>query len=333
MKNKNLKIGLGLFLLGSFGLFNALNAAEYNFKFGMVAGTSSNEYKAAELFAKEVKDKSNDRIEITLYPNAQLGDDRSMIKQLKDGALDFTFAESARFQLFYPVAKVFALPYVISNFDVAQKALFDTKFGKKLIENVHDDLGITILSQAYNGTRQTTSNRALKSIKDFRGLKLRVPNAATNLAFAKYVGASPTPMAFSEVYLALQTNVIDGQENPLATIQAQKFYEVQKYLAITNHILNDQLYLVSNETLDELSVDLQNVLKDAAKAAAKYHTKLFVDGERDLVDFFKKQGVVVTYPNLDPFKKAMKPFYDEFVKETGSDGKNALKEIQSIPSK
>ncbi len=253
-----------------------------------------------------------------------------MLKQLKDGSLDFTFAESARFQLFYPEAAVFALPYVISNYNVAQKALFDTEFGKDLIKKMDKDLGVTLLSQAYNGTRQTTSNRAINSIADMKGLKLRVPNAATNLAYAKYVGASPTPMAFSEVYLALQTNAVDGQENPLAAVQAQKFYEVQKFLAMTNHILNDQLYLVSNETYKELPEDLQKVVKDAAENAAKYHTKLFVDGEKDLVTFFEKQGVKITHPDLVPFKASMKPYYAEFVKQTGQKGEAALKQIEAI---
>ena len=312
------------------GVTSAANAADYDLKFGMNAGTSSNEYKAAEMFAKEVKEKSNGKIEISLYPSSQLGDDRAMLKQLKDGALDFTFAESARFQLFYPEAAVFALPYVITDYSVAQKALFDTAFGKDLIQKMNKDLGLTLLSQAYNGTRQTTSNRAINSIADMKGLKLRVPNAATNLAYAKYVGASPTPMAFSEVYLALQTNSVDGQENPLATVQAQKFYEVQKYLAMTNHILNDQLYLVSNETFADLPADLQKVVRDAAQKAAEYHTKLFVDGEKELVTFFEKQGVTVTRPDLTPFKEAMKPFYADFVKQNGTKGEEALKQIQAI---
>lgn len=153
--------------------------------------------------------------------------------------------------------------------------MLDTKFGQGLLKKIDKELNVQVLSVAYNGTRQTTSNRAINSIEDMKGLKLRVPNAATNLAYAKYVGAAPTPMAFSEVYLALQTNSVDGQENPLPTIQAQKFYEVQKYLALTNHILNDQLYLISNDTLADLPEDLQKVVKDAAAKAAEYHTKLF----------------------------------------------------------
>ncbi|HBO38273.1 MAG TPA: sialic acid-binding protein [Pasteurellaceae bacterium] len=312
------------------GLSTSILAADYDLKFGMVAGTSSNEYKAVEFFTKEVKEKSNGKIEISIYPSSQLGDDRVMMKQLKDGALDFTLSESARFQIFYPEAEIFALPYIIPNFDFAKKALLDTQFGKDLLEKVDKKLGMKMLSVAYNGTRQTTSNRPINSIEDMKGLKLRVPNAATNLAFAKYIGASPTPMAFSEVYLALQTNSVDGQENPLPTIQAQKFYEVQKYLALTNHILNDQLYLISNETLDELPDDLQKVVQEAALKAAEYHTQLFVDGEKELIAFFKEKGVTVTEPDPAPFKAALQPYYDEYLKKNGETGKKAFKEISML---
>lgn len=209
------------------------------------------------------------------------------------------------------------------------KSVARHKIWSRFIEKIDKELNVQVLSVAYNGTRQTTSNRAINSIEDMKGLKLRVPNAATNLAYAKYVGAAPTPMAFSEVYLALQTNSVDGQENPLPTIQAQKFYEVQKYLALTNHILNDQLYLISNDTLADLPEDLQKVVKDAAKAA-EYHTKLFVDGENSLVEFFKSQGVTVTQPDLKPFKAALTPYYDEYLKKNGEVGKMAIEEISNL---
>lgn len=309
---------------------SAAYSAEYDLKMGLVAGTSSNEYKAAQYFANEVKANSNGKIEISLYPNAQLGDDRAMIKQLSDGALDFTLGESARFQIFFPSAEVYALPYIIPNFTVAKQALFNTKFGKSLLDRIDNKLGITVLSDAYNGTRQTTSNRPINSLQDMKGLKLRVPNATTNLAYAKYTGASPTPMAFSEVYLALQTNAVDGQENPLSTIQAQKFEEVQKYLALTNHILNDVLYLASNETMKGLPSDLQKVVKDAALKAADYHTKLFEENEQNLIAYFKSKGMVVTQPDLAQFKEAMKPYYNEFIKKNGQEGQDALNEILSL---
>lgn len=325
MKNTLKVLGLGTMLFGV--MTTAAFAAEYNFKMGMVPGTASNEYKAAEYFANKIKEESNGRIEVALFPNGQLGDDRSMLEQVSGGALDFSFTEIGRFAIFFPEAEVYVLPYMIKDFDHVHKATFDTTFGKNLINKIHDDLGITILSQAYNGTRQTTSNKAINSIEDMKGLKLRVPNAASNLNFAKYSGAAPTPMAFSEVYLALQTNSVDGQENPLSAVRAQKFYEVQPYLAMTNHILNDQLYVIGNETLESLPEDLQKVVKNAAEEAAEYHTKLFVDEEASLKDFFVKNGVKITEPNLNDFKAKMQPVYDEFIKKNGKLGQQAVDEI------
>ena len=163
-----------------------------------------------------------------------------------------------------------------------------------------------------------------------KGLKLRVPKADANLEYAKNTGASPTPMAFSEVYLALQTNSVDGQENPLSAIRAQKFYEVQKYLAMTNHILNDQLYLISNSSMKKLPKNLQELVKQESELAAQYHTKLFVDEEAGLIDFFKEQGVTVTNPNLDPFRTAMQPFYEVYMKNNGKVGKAGLEEIIAV---
>ena len=304
-------------------------AAKYNLKMGMTAGTSQNEYKAAEVFAKELKKRSNGEIELKLYPNAQLGkDDLAMMQQLEGGALDFTFSETGRLSAFFPEAEVFTLPYMIKDFNHMKKAV-NTKVGKDLFKKLHDKKGMTVLAQAYNGTRQTTSNKAIKSLADMKGMKLRVPGAPANLAYAKYTGAAPTPMAFSEVYLALQTNAVDGQENPLSTIKAQKFYEVQKYLAMTNHILNDQLYLISNITMEDLPANLQKVVKESAEVAAQYHTKLFMDEEKSLKDFFKGKGVTITEPKLDDFKNAMKPFYNEYTKKNGKAGEEAIKAIDA----
>ncbi|WP_297404830.1 sialic acid TRAP transporter substrate-binding protein SiaP [uncultured Cetobacterium sp.] len=326
--NRVLKVA-GLTLVFGMVAFGA-NEKVYELKLGMVANTSSNEYKAAEQFANNLKEKSNGQIILNIFPGGQLGDDRSVMEQMSAGVIDMGFAEMGRFNIFFPEAQVYSLPYVIEDFAHMQKATFNTEFGKNLQKKIKDNLNIEILSQGYNGTRQTTSNRAIKTLKDMKGMKLRVPKAEANLEYAKNTGASATPMAFSEVYLALQTNSVDGQENPLSAIKAQKFYEVQKYLAMTNHILNDQLYMVSGSTLKKLPKNLQEILREEAEVAAKYHTKLFVDEEASLLGYFKEEGVEVTNPKLDDFRSAMSPFYKVYVKKNGKVGQKALDEILSV---
>ncbi len=329
MKKLLLSVMVGAMATASF-------AADYNLTFGMQAGNNSNEYRAVEVFKKELEEKSGGKIELNIQANGTLGNDLKMMQQLSRGSLDFTFAESQRFGAYgdkdasWKFAGVTGLPYIVKDFDTAQKALFNTKFGEKLLKKIHDEKGMTVLAQGYNGTRQTTSNKAINSLEDMKGLKLRVPGAANNIAYAKNTGATYTPMAFKEVYLGLKTGAVEAQENPLSTIDAKKFYEVQSHLAMTNHILNDALYLASNKTMEKLPADLQEVVKEAAKKAAAYHTKQFKDGEAKLVDFFKEKGLTVTTPDLKPFKAAMQPRYDEFVKEAGEDGKQALEEINAL---
>ncbi len=143
------------------------------------------------------------------------------------------------------------LPYVVKDHQHA-KRIFSSNFGRSIRNTMEKEHGWYALNTWYNGTRETTSNRALDKMEDFGGLKLRVPNAKTLLGFARLIGASPTPMSFSEVYLALQTNAVDGQENPLHTIDTMKFYEVQSHLAMTNHLVDDTMLIISSEVWNKL---------------------------------------------------------------------------------
>ena len=201
-------------------------------KLGFQANSSSSEYKAAELLKEKAAEYSNGTITVEIYPGGQLGDDRAMIDQVAAGALDMVFAETGRLGLWEPELEIFSYPFAFDDFDHLMRTLTETEYGKGISEKL-EARGWKILADAYNGTRQTTSNRAINSIGDMKGMKLRVPNADANLAFANYSGAAATPMPFAEVYLALKTNAVDGQENPLSTIDAQKFYEVQDYCALT----------------------------------------------------------------------------------------------------
>ncbi|MEJ2765277.1 sialic acid TRAP transporter substrate-binding protein SiaP [Photobacterium sp. MCCC 1A19761] len=285
-------------------------------KMGMQAAVGSVEYNSAKMLADTVDQMSHGELKITLYPSAQLGDDRAMMQQLTYGDLDLTYAEFGRIGLWIPRAEAVALPYVAKDYAHIRR-MFESEFGQGVRDEMLAKFNWRALDTWYNGTRQTTSNRALKSIQDFQGLKLRVPNAKPNLNFAKLSGASPTPMAFSEVYLALQTNAVDGQENPLPTIKAMKFYEVQDNLAMTNHIVNDQMVLVSETSWQKLSEKEQQLIQDAVEKTGAAHTATVKAQEEELVSFFKSQGVNVTYPELTPFRQAMEPLYREFDQKIG----------------
>lgn len=286
-------------------------------KMGMQANVGSVEYSSAKFMSDKISELSNGEMELLLYPGAQLGDDRAMLQQLSMGDLDFTYAEFGRMSLWIPRAEAVSLPYVVKDFDHL-KRIFNSDYGLGIRQEMLTKHNWRALDTWYNGARQTSSNRPLKSIDDFKGLKLRVPNAKAILAFAKYSGASPTPMAFSEVYLALQTNAVDGQENPLTTFNTMKFYEVQANLAMTNHIVNDQMVLISETRWKILNEQQKTVITKAVKLAGEQHNNFVNTQEKELISFFQKEGVNITYPDLAPFREAMKPIYKEFNKKIGS---------------
>lgn len=297
---------------------------------GITPGMQSNEYKAVEKLGKLLDEKTDGRVELKIFPDAQLGDDRAMIEQVTAGVLDLGLGESGRFGLWVKEAEIFQMPYVFSEFDNLKKALFETDAGKELVQKIEDEMGIMFVADAYNGTRQTSSNKAINSLEDMKNMKLRVPNAQANIDYATNVGASPTPMAFSEVYLALQTNAVDGQENPLSAIKTSKFYEVQTHIALTNHILNDQGYLVSKKTYDNLPKDIQKILIESIKEAVEYHTELFVNDEKDLISFFEENGVTITKPDVSSGREKMQPTYDRYLSENGDAGKKLYDTIMDL---
>lgn len=322
-------IMVGMLFMGCQSGAESKASESVTLKFGMVAGNQSNEYKAAEKFAELVSQKSEGKITVELFPNSQLGDDRAMIEQVGAGVLDLTLAETARLGIWEPIAELTGLSYMFDDYDHLHRVLYETDFGTSLMDTFYNKHNWKILSSAYNGTRQTTSNRAIESIEDVKGLKLRTPQHQPLLDYAESIGASPTPMAFTEVYLALQTNAVDAQENPLSTIKAVKFYEVQPFLAMTNHTINDVNYVFSKETWNKLTDKQKEIVQAAAEEAALYHTGLFETEEAELIAYFESKGVTVTYPDLAPFRASLKSSYQKYFDKVTEGLDDALAAIEN----
>lgn len=289
----------------------------FELQFGMQPGTQSNEYEGAEHLKEYIEEKSDGQLTMDIFPDAQLGDDLEMLGQLKDGSLDITLAEMGRFGEWLPRAELLAVPYVIEDFDHLKRVVYDTEYGEDIREELIDEEGFRVMDSAYNGTRQTSSNFEINELADMEGMKLRVPEAKTLLDYAEYVGADPTPMNFDEVYLALQTNQVDGQDNPLPAVKAESFFEVQDYLAMTNHVVNDNSYIVSEQTWSELPEDLQQILQDGIESAAAHHSELFEDEEEELIEFFEGEGLTITEPDLEEFEEAVSEVYPEYFENIG----------------
>ena len=209
-----------------------------------------------------------------------------------------------------PEFSIFTAGYVIRDPE-HQKKVFNGPIGEEMFKHVAEKMDITILSPIYLGTRQVNLReaRAVKTPADLKGVKLRMPGSKEWLFLGEALGATATPLAFGEVYLALKTGTIDGQDNPLPTVRAAKFYEVTKQIVMTSHLVDGIFIAISNKAWNGLSAAQKQKVKAAAQAAAAFNDENRLKEEAQLVDFFKQQGLQVTAPDIDAFRKAVQAAY------------------------
>jgi tripartite ATP-independent transporter DctP family solute receptor len=209
-----------------------------------------------------------------------------------------------------PEFSIFTSGYVVRD-PAHQQKVFDGPIGENLFKTVSEKMDVTILSTVYLGTRQVNLREArpVRTPADLKGIKLRMPGTKEWLFLGEALGATATPLAFGEVYLGLKTGTIDGQDNPLPTVRAAKFYEVTKQLVLTNHLVDGIFIAISNKTWNGLTAAQKQSVKAAAQAASQYNNENRIKEEGQIVDFFKQQGLQVTTPDLEAFRKSVQDTY------------------------
>jgi tripartite ATP-independent transporter DctP family solute receptor len=252
---------------------------------------------------KAVGEKTQGRVEVQAYPAGQLGSSKDQIEAVALGTQQMVTEGAANFGQWVPSISIIEAPYVWR--DAAHLAkVMGGPIGQDLGKQLVDKRGMRILGTTYYGVRQlTTTNKAVRTAADMKEFKLRVPENEVFLAMAKSWGAKPTPMTFGELYLALRQNVVDGQENPLPTIDSGKFFEVQKYLVLTGHILTPRLVVINEKSWSGLSAADQKVLGEAVAEGIAWNNQEILSREAGLVDKFKKAGMEVITPDLESFRK------------------------------
>ncbi|MFV0358545.1 sialic acid TRAP transporter substrate-binding protein SiaP [Tropicimonas sp.] len=285
----------------------------------LTLGTQDNEatpvYKGAAEFASKLGEISGGEMTVKLFPSATLGDFKAMVQQAQAGELDMVITGYPDMSYTIPELKLIGAPYVVSDYPQL-KEIVAGPWGQEMAKKF-EDKGIHVLDVWYYGTRQTTANKPINSIDDMKGLRLRTPNVPFLIAYAEAVGATPAPVAFPEVYLALQTSQVDAQENPLTTIDAQKFYEVQSSVAMTSHFVASSAVLIGKVTWDGLSNQEKEWVATALQAGGAMNDELLQRGEEELVRAFEERGLTITHPDLAPFRAAMQPYYDTLEAEFG----------------
>jgi len=277
-----------------------------------------------EKFAELVAERTNGQIKIDIFPSAQLGDERANIEDLQMGTLDIAVSSTGPLGNFVEDFLILDLPYLFSNYEHAH-AVLDGEVGEGLKAQL-TDLGIVGGAFWENGFRQMTNSKlAINSPADCAGLKLRCMENQAHIAAFSALGMDPTPMAWSEVFTALQQGVIDGQENPIAVIYSNAVYEAQAHLAITNHVYSAAMILFSQATMDKLSAEQQQILLDAAQEVAAYERSLCEDGEAEQIAEMESKGLQVTYPEIAPFQETLADVYAQFAEQFGQENIDAIR--------
>ena len=223
----------------------------------------------AEKFAEEVERLSGGMMLISVYPNSVLGGDRELLESCKEGDIPFVVQNTAPQVTFMPDVAVFDMPAVFETIDEVREHVDNPDF-LSMMQQVYGDAGYVLLGYADQGFRVMTTNRNVQSISDFKGQKIRTMENSYHMAYWKALGASPTPMTFSEVYIGLQQGTIDAQENPYEVIVSNKLYEQQDYVVETNHLPHLISLIVSDEFFEGLTGEQQEIIREAAETAKEY---------------------------------------------------------------
>ncbi|WP_088941682.1 TRAP transporter substrate-binding protein [Stappia indica] len=279
-----------------------------------------------QAFGKKLSELSNGKFEIREQAAGALGGERDVIEGLQIGSVELTVSSTGPLGNFVPEALVLDLPFLFKDYASA-RSILDGEIGQELLDKVSEN-NLVALAWTENGFRHVTnSSRPINTPADLEGLKIRTMENPVHMEAFRAAGASPTPMAFPEVFAALQQNVIDGQENPIPVITASKFWEVQSNLTLTGHVYSPAIILASPSLWDGLSDEEKGWFREAAKVAVEATRAKVESDEANGVELLRKNGMNVV-ENVDKaaFQKAVAPAYDTFKAKYGDE---MLKRIQA----
>ncbi|WP_048439456.1 TRAP transporter substrate-binding protein [Caenimonas sp. SL110] len=328
MKRLTLKSLVAALAVGVFAATGVAHAQVKTIKFANQNAKGHPIVMGMEKFGELVEAKSGGKMKVTVFPGGALGSDQANVSAIQGGTLEMASMNSGIFASIVKDFAIYDFPFLFGNAKEAD-AVVDGPFGKSLHARL-EEKGLVGLAYYELGFRQiTNSRRPITKVEDIAGLKLRVIPNPINVDWVSALGANPTPMPFPELYAALEQKAVDGQENPYATINGAKFYEVQKHLAITNHQYNPQSVVISKKFWDTLSADEKKIVQDAANESAKYQREQSRSAAAGILDNLKKNGMQVTElpaAEVAKLREKMKPV---IAKHSASVGDATVKAVMA----
>lgn len=290
--------------------FAGPSSAQTKLKWAHVYETSEPYHTQALWAAEEIKKQTGGRYEIQVFPASQLGNENQINEGLGLGTVDIIYTGVAFAGSIHKPLSITNAPYILRDFNhfIAYR---DSKLFREIAKGYEDKTKHKIMALNYYGQRHLTANKEIKKPEDMKGMKLRVPPAPLFLMFTKSVGANATPIAFAEVYLALQQKTVDGQENPLPTIMAKKFYEVQSHIMLSGHITESLVTIVGGHVWGKMSDADKKVFEAVLNKAAANVTDQIRASELKMADEFRKMGKTVVEVDRAAFRAAAIPLHND----------------------
>jgi tripartite ATP-independent transporter DctP family solute receptor len=334
MKFRKLEIILMVFALLLIFSYANVFAADVKLTWSSISVPGDAHTEAMKVFKEEVEKLSAGHITVDLYVAGQIYTQEAELAACREGTLDMSYYSDAWLAEFVPYLSMFSAVYTFSGYNHMTKVL-NGEIGKKIFEEVAQKTGVRPLAAFYLGTRQLNLVEKVGPVRtpeEMKGVKLRTPASPAWIALGKALGGSPTPMSFGEVYMGLKTGAIEGQDNPLPTDKNAKFYEVTKYIVLTNHVVNSVWPTINEKKWQSLSEIDQLVIRKAIEKARKFCDETNLKAEAELLDFFRGQGlIVIEDPDKEAFAAYAKNSYATESKDISKNWDMALyEEIQAL---
>lgn len=289
-------------------------AAQQTLQLAHNAAEGNPKWDASELFAELVEEGTNGELIVDVGGNAQYGDDMEAITQMRMGTLAFSTNSQGSTSSVVPQFSVLGLPFLFNSLPSAWEVM-DGEVGDEL-KRLSEEKGLVLLALWDNGIRHVSNNvRPIETPDDLEGLKIRTPPDEMTVDIFEALGANPTPMNFSELYIALEQGVVDGQENPLMNIYSSKLHEVQDYISLTGHKYESTPLLMSKMVWDTLSPEYQEVIQQAAVEAGEFNRQASLEADDALRSKMEEAGVAFNEVNPEPFIEATSSVYDQWAEE------------------
>jgi tripartite ATP-independent transporter DctP family solute receptor len=310
------------------GLAAHTASAQTVMRISISTAQNSHQGVAIDTLAKEVEKRTNGRYKIQTFYSGSLGAERESVEAVQLGTQELTWTSSGPIPNFVPETKIFDVPFLFRDYAHA-RAVLDGPIGQDMLKKF-DSKGMKALAWGENGFRHmTNSKRAVNVPEDLKGLKMRTMENPVHIQAYKGFGIIPTPMAFTEVFTALQQGTVDGQENPLSVITANKFEQVQKYLTLTGHVYSPGVFLMNKAVFDKLSAADKQAFLDAAKVAAKANRDRVDADEKSAVADLRAKGMqVVDKVDKAKYQAALAPVFADFEKQFGKANLDKIRTAQ-----